>query len=134
MLRVEKKESISNITGLRELSHLAGVFSILVDMYSTFSLHRSSWLTDREKEFFVAFAIVHNMELDHESEEASQIYEKIFKQSSNKFFHNYLVKLKKKGWIKKEEVYHIPELFTDVDPREHTFNINISLIYRHEND
>lgn len=104
----------------------------MVDIQTTLTVAREYHLTDREKVFFVACVVsVLNGYANPISEDAIQIYKKIFNFETNKkTISDYIKKLTKKKWLlydKKNKMITIPPLFKGIDLNQHSFELTLSI-------
>lgn len=101
----------------------------LVRLYSASSVDRDNWLTKREEQFFIALVIIENKKIkSHKSDEASEIYNKLFGKHRKSARDTYMKKLEDKFWIRRlNGRIEVPPLFTGIDLSSDIFNLNITI-------
>jgi len=107
---------------------------VIIDIYSASEVNREYWLTEREKEFYVA-TVVHITEgIDNPiSDEAVQIYKKYFNPTTDKIkISDYLNRCRKKEWLKYDtgnRKVEIPQIFHNIDKNTDVMDFNLRYIY-----
>lgn len=106
----------------------------IVDLYSAVEIKRELWLTEREKDFFVA-TVIHVLQgCDNPiSDEALQIYKDYFYFKTTKSkISDYLNRICKKNWAKydkKNRVVQIPPIFSGIGPDEDMMDFKLRFSY-----
>lgn len=129
-----RKDNTANASSYIRCSSLDLYIRIIIDVYSSSDINRKFWLTDREKEFYIATVIhvIHNY-LNPISEEALQIYKKYFNHTTGKAkISDYINKIRKKGWLKydkRKKVVEIPKIFHGIDADKDFMYFNLGFSY-----
>jgi hypothetical protein len=106
----------------------------MIDVYSASEVKREFWLTDREKEFFIATIIhINNGYFNPIGEESLQIYKKYFSPTTNNpKISDYLNRIRKKCWVKYDKeakVVEIPLMFQDINTSSDVITFNLRYAY-----
>lgn len=107
---------------------------IIIDIYSSSEIDRRFWLTDREKEFYIATIInILNGHLNPISEESIQIYKKYFNNNTDKSkISDYINRIRKKSWLKynkRTKVVEVPPIFYGIDLNNDSIRFNLNFVY-----
>lgn len=134
--RIEDKAAADSF---KLYSDITRYLRVIVDIYSSSEIDRIYWLTDREKDFFVATVILlSNKETNPTSKEAIQIYKKYFSPAIKKVnINDYINKLKKKGWLKYNKLtkaVEIPAIFLDIGEESDVIDFNLRYAYTSRNE
>lgn len=128
-----RQESRAIASSARLCGSIDVYIRIIIDIYSSSEIARRFWLTDREKEFYIA-TIIHilNGHLNPISEESMQIYKKYFNKNTDKAkISDYINRIRKKSWLKynkRTKVVEVPPIFhgIELDGDSIRFNLNFS--------
>lgn len=107
---------------------------IIIDIYSSSEISREFWLTEREKEFYIA-TIIHilNGHLNPIAEESIQIYKKYFNNNTDKAkISDYINRIRKKSWLKynkRSKVVEIPPIFHGINLTNDYIRFNLNFVY-----
>lgn len=128
----------ASATSYRLYEDITLYLRVIIDVYSSSEVDRMYWLTDREKDFFIATVIcLLDGEKSPTSEEALQIYKKHFNPSIKKVnINDYLNKLKKKGWLKynkNEKLVEVPAIFNNIGGDRDTLDFNLRYSFQNGN-
>lgn len=125
---VERKDNKITAKEHREVQHPANYVMMLLNLYAATSVGRSFWLTEREKQFYVALVLMLNSEItSFKSKEAGPIFEHYFGKHKKGMRTDYVKKLEDKGWLKYnggEEVKVLP-IFENIDVEGDTFHLEL---------
>lgn len=112
---------------------------VVIDIYSATVIRRELWLTEREKEFFIA-TVIHVMKghVNPISDPALQIYKKYFNPATNKVkIADYINRVRKKGWVlynKRKKVVEIPPIFHKIGESGDQMTFNLTLKWEPSTD
>ena len=111
----------------------------IVDLYSSMEIKREYWLTDREKDFFVATVIqVLSGCKSPIEDEAVQIYKKYFYVKTTKVkISDYLNRICKKNWAKYDKMTKtvtIPPIFEDINLVSDQMEFDVSFNFQNEDN
>jgi|31_taG_2_1085359.scaffolds.fasta_scaffold00185_12 hypothetical protein len=101
-MKIARKDNMLLAKDLQVFGHPAYYIMSLIDTYASIKVDRSLWLTDREKEFFVALIVCKNEGIqDFKSKEATEVFEYYFGKHRKDTRKLYVDKIEEKGWLKK---------------------------------
>lgn len=106
----------------------------VINLFSAAEIKRDLWLTEREKDFYVAMVIHVSQGIENpSSDEAIQIYKDYFTPEVNKrVISDYTNRISKKKWASYNRVkkkIEIPSLFLDMDLEKQHAEFKIELHY-----
>ena len=130
-MKIARKESTLVATATEVFDHPAFYIMSLINTYAAIKVHRDFWLTEREKEFFVALIISQNEGIkDFKSQEARPIFDFYFGKHRKGTRGDYVKRLEDKGWLEQfgGDVKLLP-LFEnlDLDSDESVFEVKYKI-------
>lgn len=129
--RTEKKATAETH---KQFKNLPLYIRYIVNIYSAAEIKRELWLTEREKDFFVATVIVVlNGITDPISDEAVQIYKNFFYNKTGKAkISDYINRITNKNWAVYDKRYRkitLPSLFYGIDVKEDMIDFILRFAY-----
>ncbi len=137
-MKITRDSSRIEVESSQELVDFGKFVRPIIEIYQFMVMPRNQWLTDKEKDFYVA-TVIHVVKghLNPISPEAVQIYDKYFNSGTTKaVISDYLIRIRKKKWLKYdkfEKVVQIPVPFNLVKPEGDTITFNLSFNYEKAN-
>lgn len=133
-MHLTKKKNKLVAESFKNIIDISAYIRYIVNIYSASEIKRELWLTEREKDFFVATTIHILQGISNPiSEDALQIYKKYFHpQNNNRKTSDYLNRLEKKKWVKydsDEKTVQIPAIFDEMDLNENMVDFNLRFSY-----
>lgn len=131
---ISRKNDRASAESNRKVSSLPAYIRRIIDVYSAMEIDRTLWLTDREKDFYVA-TVVHvvNGITNPISDEALQIYKELFFFQTNKRkIADYINRISKKKWAiydKKKRHVRVVPIFDNISIDGDLFDFNFRLFY-----
>lgn len=129
-MKLKRRHNIAEASSAKRFNDISDYIRVIVDIYSSSDVNRNLWLTEREKEFFIA-TVINYIQGNRNpiSDEAVQIYKKYFSPATNKVkISDYINRVRKKEWVmynKRSKAIEIPSIFHNIGGRgdEITFNL-----------
>lgn len=123
----------------KKLTDIRRYIRYIIDIYSVTEINRDSWLTDTEKDFYVATVIHYiNGYVNPICEESVQIYKDYFRPNIGKpKIADYVNRIRNKGWLSydlTDKAIEIPEIFHFIKPDQDSIDFNLRFSYEHNRD
>lgn len=138
-MEFSRKNGKGNAEESHKFDNIEDYVRWVVNVYASAVVLREMWLTEREKDFFVATVIHINKGIDNPiSESAIQIYKKYFNFGVTKRIINNLIrKIQQKDWVeydKEGRHIKIPAIFYGIGIKRDSFEFKLNSGYEAEAD
>ena len=135
---LDRKGNKATVKAHVRYKNLSDYIGTLIDVYAAIRLERDFWLTDRERQFFIATVIhVTSGYINPICDESVQIYKDYFDPKVTKGkIPDYLNRLRAKNWLtydKGTKKVEIASLLKDISMDSDMFDFNLRFLHEKRN-